>query len=38
MRVAIVLLTRDLRVDDRPVLGEAVRSAEQIVPHFVLDA
>jgi deoxyribodipyrimidine photo-lyase len=37
VRVAIVLFTRDLRVNDQPALSEAVRSAEQLVPLFVLD-
>jgi deoxyribodipyrimidine photo-lyase len=34
---AIALFTRDLRVHDNPVLAEAMRSAERVVPLFVLD-
>ncbi len=36
-RCAIVLLTRDLRVHDNPVLAEAVRQADCVVPLFVVD-
>ena len=34
---AIVLFTRDLRVHDHPALTAAVRSADRVVPLFVLD-
>jgi deoxyribodipyrimidine photo-lyase len=37
MDVAVVLFTRDLRVDDHPALAEACRSAERVLPLFVLD-
>ena len=37
MRVAVVWLTRDLRVHDHPALAEACRLAERVVPLFVLD-
>jgi deoxyribodipyrimidine photo-lyase len=37
MSVAIALFTRDLRVCDNPVLGAAARSADHVVPLFVLD-
>lgn len=33
----LVLFTRDLRVHDHPVLTEAVRSSDEVVPLFVLD-
>ena len=36
-RTAVVLFTRDLRVHDQPALGEAARTATQVVPLFVLD-
>jgi len=36
LRTAIVLFTRDLRVHDNPALELAVRSAEHVVPLFVL--
>ena len=36
-RCAIVLLTRDLRVHDNPVLAEAIRQAHRVVPLFVVD-
>ena len=36
-RRTIVLFTRDLRVHDHPALAEAVETAEQVVPLFVLD-
>jgi deoxyribodipyrimidine photo-lyase len=36
MRTAIVLFTRDLRVSDNPALDLACRSAEHVVPVFVL--
>ena len=38
VRVAVVLLTRDLRVHDHPALAEACRYAERVVPLFVRDA
>ncbi|PBC76087.1 deoxyribodipyrimidine photo-lyase [Streptomyces sp. TLI_235] len=38
MTIAIALLTQDLRLHDNPVLHAAVRSADQVVPLFVLDA
>jgi deoxyribodipyrimidine photo-lyase len=34
---AVVLFTRDLRVDDNPSLGAALREFERVVPLFVLD-
>jgi deoxyribodipyrimidine photo-lyase len=34
---AIVLFTRDLRVHDHPALAAAVRTADEVVPLFVLD-
>ena len=37
MRTAVVLFNRDLRVHDQPALAEAVRSAERVVPLFVVD-
>jgi deoxyribodipyrimidine photo-lyase len=37
METAVVLFTRDLRVDDHPALAEACRTAQQVVPLFVLD-
>ena len=37
MSTAVVLFTRDLRVHDNPALHAAVRSADAIVPLFVLD-
>ena len=37
MRVAVVWLTRDLRVHDHPALAAACRLAERVVPLFVLD-
>jgi deoxyribodipyrimidine photo-lyase len=36
-RCAVALLTRDLRVHDNPVLSEAARQAERVVPLFVVD-
>ena len=36
LRTVIVLFTRDLRVHDNPALELAVRSAEHVVPLFVL--
>jgi len=36
LRTAIVLFTRDLRVHDNPALDLACRSAERVVPLFVL--
>src|SRR6478672_695850 len=35
--VAVVVFTRDLRVDDHPALASAARTAECVVPLFVLD-
>jgi deoxyribodipyrimidine photo-lyase len=35
--VAVVVFTRDLRVDDHPALARAVRDAEHVVPLFVFD-
>src|SRR5215212_1508275 len=35
--VAVVVFTRDLRVDDHPALARAAREAEHVVPLFVLD-
>ncbi|MFC6010569.1 cryptochrome/photolyase family protein [Nocardia lasii] len=37
MSVAIVLFTRDLRVHDNPALTAAARTADQVVPLFVVD-
>lgn len=37
MTVALALFTRDLRVHDNPVLYAAARSADRVVPLFVLD-
>jgi deoxyribodipyrimidine photo-lyase len=37
LHTAIVLFTRDLRVHDNPALDLACRSAERVVPLFVLD-
>jgi deoxyribodipyrimidine photo-lyase len=37
MTTAIVLFTRDLRVHDHPALAAATRTADQVVPLFVLD-
>ncbi|OEJ27733.1 deoxyribodipyrimidine photolyase [Streptomyces agglomeratus] len=37
MNVAVVLFTSDLRLHDQPVLGAALRRAEQVVPLFVRD-
>jgi deoxyribodipyrimidine photo-lyase len=37
LRTAIVLFTRDLRVHDNPALELACRSAEHVVPLFVVD-
>jgi len=34
---ALVIFTRDLRVRDQPALAAACRSADQVVPAFVLD-
>lgn len=36
LRTAIVLFTRDLRVSDNPALALACRSAQQVVPLFVV--
>ena len=35
--VAVVVFTRDLRVDDQPALARAARDSERVVPLFVLD-
>jgi len=35
--VAVVVFTRDLRVDDQPALARAAREAEHVVPLFVFD-
>ena len=37
MRAAVVLFNRDLRVHDHPALAEATRTADDVVPLFVLD-
>jgi deoxyribodipyrimidine photo-lyase len=37
MDAAIVLFTRDLRVQDNPALSAACSSAGQVVPVFVAD-
>ncbi len=37
MSVAIALFTRDLRVNDNPVLHAACKAATEVVPLFVLD-
>jgi deoxyribodipyrimidine photolyase len=37
MRLAIMLFTRDLRLQDNPALDAAVRRAQTVVPLFVLD-
>lgn len=37
MTTTIVLLNRDLRVHDHPALAEACRSAEAVLPLFVID-
>ncbi|WP_405010208.1 cryptochrome/photolyase family protein [Kitasatospora sp. NBC_01539] len=37
MTIAIALLTQDLRLHDNPVLHAALRSADEVVPLFVLD-
>jgi deoxyribodipyrimidine photo-lyase len=34
---SVVLFTRDLRLQDNPVIAEAVRSGRRVVPLFVLD-
>jgi deoxyribodipyrimidine photo-lyase len=34
---AVVVFTRDLRVDDHPALARAVRESERVVPLFVVD-
>jgi deoxyribodipyrimidine photo-lyase len=34
---ALVLYNRDLRVHDHPALAEAVRTAESVIPLFVVD-
>jgi deoxyribodipyrimidine photo-lyase len=35
--VAVVVFTRDLRVDDHPALARAARDAEHVLPLFVFD-
>ena len=37
MRTAVVLFTRDLRVNDNPALAAAVAGADRVVPLFVFD-
>jgi deoxyribodipyrimidine photo-lyase len=37
MRRAVVLFTRDLRLQDNPVLGLACRQAAEVIPVFVFD-
>jgi deoxyribodipyrimidine photo-lyase len=37
MRLAIMLFTRDLRLQDNPALDAAARRAQSVVPLFVLD-
>ncbi|HEY0002319.1 MAG TPA: deoxyribodipyrimidine photo-lyase [Actinoplanes sp.] len=37
MRTAVVLLTRDLRIQDQPALAAACANAERVVPLFVGD-
>ncbi|MDX6618616.1 MAG: deoxyribodipyrimidine photo-lyase [Gaiellales bacterium] len=37
MQCSVVLLTRDLRVHDRPALAAACDAAAEVVPLFVLD-
>jgi deoxyribodipyrimidine photo-lyase len=37
MRTIVVLFTRDLRVHDNPVLAQACRNADAVVPLFVTD-
>ena len=37
MTTAVVLFTRDLRVNDQPALAAACRRADRVVPLFVLD-
>ncbi|MGW7198103.1 cryptochrome/photolyase family protein [Streptomyces chryseus] len=37
MSVAVVLFTSDLRLYDQPVLGAALRGADEVVPLFVRD-
>lgn len=37
MDTAIVLFTRDLRLHDHPALAAAARSADRVVPAFVID-
>ncbi|MEX2503679.1 MAG: deoxyribodipyrimidine photo-lyase, partial [Egicoccus sp.] len=37
MSTTVVLLTRDLRVDDHPALAAALAEADTVVPLFVLD-
>jgi deoxyribodipyrimidine photo-lyase len=37
VRAAVVLFTRDLRVQDHPALATAAREAERVVPLFVVD-
>ncbi|MBA2311580.1 MAG: deoxyribodipyrimidine photo-lyase [Actinobacteria bacterium] len=37
MRIAVVLLTRDVRVHDHPALAAACIEADKVVPPFVFD-
>jgi deoxyribodipyrimidine photo-lyase len=37
VQVAVVLFNRDLRTHDHPALAEAARTAERVVPLFVVD-
>jgi deoxyribodipyrimidine photo-lyase len=37
VRTAVVLFTRDLRVQDHPALATAAREADRVVPLFVVD-
>jgi deoxyribodipyrimidine photo-lyase len=37
MRTAVMLFTRDLRVNDHPALAELCATAEAVVPLYVLD-
>ena len=37
MRTAVVLFTRDLRINDNPALAAAIAGADRVVPLFVFD-
>src|SRR5215208_5813358 len=37
MRTAVVLFTRDLRINDHPALAAACANAETVVPLYVID-